>query len=146
MGQQRGSINTDFDTYLSFGVARAEKSGAQYAEVYMLKNRELEVFVENNDLKQSTYHTSNTLGIRVLIDGSLGFSSINSLDKLHIENAIQHAVKLAKVSPADKFNSMPSRSKITLLEGIYDTKSESFGLDDAVKLATEMLFTAKSFD
>ncbi|HYZ49441.1 MAG TPA: metallopeptidase TldD-related protein, partial [Nitrososphaeraceae archaeon] len=83
---------------------------------------------------------------RVLVDGSLGFSSINSLDRMHVENAIEQAIKLAKVSPADRFNSMPSRSKITLLDGIYDTKSESFGLDDAVKLATEMLFTAKSFD
>jgi PmbA protein len=82
----------------------------------------------------------------VLVDGSLGFSSINNLDRLHVENAIEQAIKLAKVSPADKFNSMPSRSKITLLDGIYDTKSESFGLDDAVKMATEMLFTAKSFD
>ena len=69
MDRQKGNINNDFDAYLSFGVARAEKSGAQYAEVYMLKNRELEVFVENNDLKQSTYHTSSTLGIRVLVDG-----------------------------------------------------------------------------
>jgi PmbA protein len=146
MDRQKGNINNDFDAYLSFGVARAEKSGAQYAEVYMLKNRELEVFVENNDLKQSTYHTSSTLGIRVLVDGSLGFSSINSLDRLHIENAIEQAIKLARISPADKFNSMPSRSKITLLDGIYDTKSESFGLSDAVKMATEMLFAAKSSD
>jgi PmbA protein len=146
MERQRSSINTDFDTYLSFGVSRAEKSGAQYAEIYVLDNRELEVFIENNDLKQSTNHTSSTIGIRVLVDGSLGFSSINNLDRLHVENAIEQAIKLAKVSPADKFNSMPSRSKITLLDGIYDTKSESFGLDDAVKMATEMLFTAKSFD
>ena len=146
MDRQKGNINNDFDMYLSFGVDRAEKSGAQYAEVYMVKNREVEVFVENNDLKQSTYHTSSTLGIRVFVDGSLGFSSINSLDRLHIENAIQHAIKLAKVSPADKSNTMPSRSKITFLEGIYDTKSESFDLSDAVKMATEMLYAAKSSD
>jgi PmbA protein len=138
--------NNDINTCLSFVVTEAEKSGAQYAEGYIVKNRELEVFVENNDLKQSKYHESSTLGIRVLVGGSLGFSSINTLGKSHIENAIIQAIKLAKVSPADKFNSMPNKSKIKLLDGIYDTKSESFGLCDAIKMATEMLSTAKTFD
>jgi PmbA protein len=136
----------EIDSFLSFAITKAENSGAQYAEVYMLKNRELEVFLENNDLKQSKYHKSSILGIRVFVDGSLGFSSINSLERPQIENAIAQAIKLAKVSPADKFNSMPSKSKIMLLDGIYDTKSESFGLSDAIKMATEMLITAKSFD
>ena len=150
MGQQKkGNVNddgNDIDSSLSFAVNKAEKSGAQYVEVYMLKSRELEAFVENNDLKQSKYHESSTIGIRVFVDGSMGFSSLNSLERQHIENAIAQAIKLAKVSPADKFNSMPGKSKIILLDGIYDSKSESFGLSDTIKMATEMLITAKSFD
>ena len=150
MGQQKkGNVNddgNDIDSSLSFAVNKAEKSGAQYVEVYILKSRELEAFVENNDLKQSMYHNSSTIGIRVFVDGSMGFSSLNSLERQHIENAIAQAIKLAKVSPADKFNSMPGKSKIILLDGIYDSKSESFGLSDTIKMATEMLITAKSFD
>ncbi|MFL6382597.1 MAG: TldD/PmbA family protein [Nitrososphaeraceae archaeon] len=145
MEEREDNINND-DACLSFAVTKAEKSGAQYAEVYVVKNRELEVFVENNDLKQSKYHKSSILGIRVFVDGSLGFSSINTLERPHIEDAIVRAIKLAKLSPADKFNSMPNKSKIKLLDGIYDTKSESFGLSDAIKIATEMLNTAKTFD
>jgi PmbA protein len=145
MEEREYNIDND-ETCLSFAVTKAEQSGAQYAEVYMVKNRELEVFVENNDLKQSKYHKSSTIGIRVLVGGSLGFSSINTLERQDIENAIVQAIKLAKVSPADKFNSMPSKSKIKSLDGIYDTKSESFGLSDAIKIAKEMLITAKTFD
>jgi PmbA protein len=145
MEEREYNIDND-ETCLSFAVTKAEQSGAQYAEVYMVKNRELEVFVENNDLKQSKYHKSSTIGIRVLVGGSLGFSSINTLERQDIENAIVQAIKLAKVSPADKFNSMPSKSKIKSLDGIYDTKSESFGLSDAIKIAKEMLITAKAFD
>ena len=37
----------------SFAVREAEKRGAEYTEVYMAKNKESEVFIENNDLKQS---------------------------------------------------------------------------------------------
>jgi PmbA protein len=146
MQERENNNNGDNYACLSFVVTEAEKSGAQYAEAYMVKSRELEVFVENNDLKQSKYHKSTTLGIRVLVDSSLGFSSINTLVKPDIENAIVQAIKLAKVSPADKFNLMPNKSKIKLLNGIYDTKSESFGPSDAIKMATEMLSTAKTFD
>ena len=129
----------------SFAVREAEKRGAEYAEAYMTKSKESEVFIENNDLKQLKYHKNSGLGIRVFVDGSLGFSSVNVLEREPIKDAAMQAIKLARVSPADKFNSMPKEARIKFLEGIYDINAESFSLYDATKLAADMLVAAKSF-
>ena len=129
-----------------FVIREAEKRGSEHTEAYVTKNREAEVFIENNDLKQSKYHNSSRLGIRVFVNGSLGFASINTLKKEHILEAVIQAIKLAGISPADKFNSMPEKSKINFLSGIYDVKAESFSLSDAVKMTADMLIAAKSFD
>ena len=118
----------------SFAVREAEKRGAEYAEAYMTKSKESEVFIENNDLKQLKYHKNSGLGIRVFVDGSLGFSSVNVLEREPIKDAAMQAIKLARVSPADKFNSMPKEARIKFLEGIYDINAESFSLYDATKL------------
>ena len=47
----------------------------------MTKSKESEVFIENNDLKQLKYHKNSGLGIRVFVNGSLGFSSTNVIRK-----------------------------------------------------------------
>ena len=41
-----------------FVIREAEKRGSEHTEAYVTKNREAEVFIENNDLKQSKL-TSN---------------------------------------------------------------------------------------
>ena len=130
----------------SFVLKEAEKRGADYCEAYGVSNKESEVFIENNDVKQSKSHKTDGLGIRVFVNGSLGFSSTNILEKEHIRNAVTQAIKLARVSPSDKFNSMPYSRTVKLLNGIYDRKSESFIASDAVKMAVDMLDAAKSYD
>jgi PmbA protein len=127
-------------------VREAENMGAEYAEAFMTENKGSEVLIENNDLKQLKYHKNIGLGIRVFIGSSLGFSSTNSSDREHIKDAAIKAIKLARISPADKFNSMPKNSKIKFLEGIYDINAESFDLYNATKMASDMLNAAKSFD
>ncbi len=130
----------------SFVLKEAEKRGADYCEAYGVSNKESEVFIENNDLKQSKSNRTDGLGIRVFLNGSLGFSSTNVLEKEHISDAVRQAIKLARVSPSDKFNSMPYLRTVKLLNGIYDRKSESFTASDAVKMAVDMLDSAKSYD
>jgi PmbA protein len=130
----------------SFVLREAEKKGADYCEAYGVSNKESEVFIENNDLKQCKSHRTGGLGIRVFVNNSLGFSSTNMLEKERISDAVTQAIKLARVSPSDKFNSMPFSRKVELLNGIYDRKSESFTASDAVKMAVDMLDAAKSYD
>ena len=67
----------------NFVLKEADKKGADYCEAYGVSNRESEVFIENNDVKQSKSHRTGGLGIRVFINGSLGFSSTNILERTY---------------------------------------------------------------
>jgi PmbA protein len=129
-----------------FAVKEAERHGADEAEAFAATAAESEVFLENNDLKQAKSQQMGSVGLRVIVDGSLGFYSVNRLTKDSIRGAALMAVKIARVSPRDKFNSLPRKSKITLLRGIYDKASETFGVEQATRAAADMLEAAKARD
>ena len=128
-------------------VKEAVKNGANDAEAYGVNSKESEVIIENNDLKQSKSHKISSLGIRVLVGRSQGFSSVNILEKGRIIRSVVLAIKLAKVSPPDNFNSIPHKTaKIGLLKKIYDKDAVGFEPADNVRMAKEMLLTARSYD
>jgi PmbA protein len=131
----------------STAVKEAVKNGATDAEVYGVNSKESEVIIENNDLKQSKLHEISSLGIRVLVGSSQGFSSVNVFEKEQIIRSVIMAIKLAKVSPADNSNSIPSKTaKINLLKEIYDKDALGFEPSDNVRMAKDMLSTATSYD
>ena len=129
-----------------YAVKEAETQGATDAEAYAMNSYESEVFIENNDLKQGKSQTASSIGIRVLLNGSLGFYSINNLSNDRIKQAVSMAIKIARISPRDKYNSLPGKLKVNKLRGIYDKKAESFEASDAGKMAAEMLQAAKLYD
>jgi PmbA protein len=133
---------------LHYAIKQAEVFGASDAEAYAATNNESEVFIENNDLKQAKSQSISSIGIRVVLDGSIGFYSINDLAKSRVRDGAAMAIKIARASPRDRHNVLPnrSRSKSKSIRGIYDRNSESFQTSDAAKRAAEMLKAAKSYD
>jgi PmbA protein len=133
---------------LHYAIKQAEVFGASDAEAYAATNNESEVFIENNDLKQAKSQSISSIGIRVVLDGSIGFYSINDLAKSRVRDGAAMAIKIARASPRDRHNVLPnrSRSKSKSLRGIYDRNSESFQTSDAARRAAEMLKAAKSYD
>jgi PmbA protein len=133
---------------LQYAVKQAETLGASDAEAYGATNNESEVFIENNDVKQAKSQRTSSIGIRVVLDGSIGFYSTNDLAKSRIRDAATMAIKVAHASPKDRHNVFParSRSKSKSLRGIYDRNAESFQTLDAARMAAEMLKSAKSYD
>ncbi|HEU4604757.1 MAG TPA: TldD/PmbA family protein [Nitrososphaera sp.] len=131
---------------LRYAIREAEALGAGDAEAYAAAGAESEVFIENNDVKQAKSQSSSSIGVRVLVRGSIGFYAVNSLAKSKIKDAASMAVKIARVSPKDRHHALPGRSKARLLSGIYDKKAESFAASDAARMAAEILETAKSYD
>jgi PmbA protein len=131
---------------LRHAIKDAESQGAHDAEAFASTSSESEVFIENNDIKQAKSQQLGSMGIRVLVNGSLGFYSTNILTRDSIRTAALMAVKIARASPKDRFNSLPRKRKVHLLQGVYDKSAESFGSADAAEAAAEMLEAAKSYD
>ena len=131
---------------IRLAIREAEAQGADDCEAYIAITNESEVFIENNDLKQAKSQQAAALGVRVLVGGALGFYAVNSLERDKVRNAAAMATKMAKVSPEDRFNSLPAKSKVPAVWGIYDKRAEGFDAGDAARMATEMLGRAKSHD
>src|SRR5262245_14740021 len=131
---------------MRFAIREAETLGATEVEVYAAASSESEVFIENNDVKQAKSQKTSSMGIRVLLGGAPGFYSINNLTKGRIKDAVATAIKIARASPPDKFQTIPGVSTVVVLKGIYDRKAESFAASDAARNAAEMLTTAKAYD
>lgn len=131
---------------LQFAIKQSEIHGADEAEAFAVSSSESEVFLENNDAKQVKSQLSGSIGLRVLVDRSLGFYSVNRLTKDAIQDAALMAVKIARVSPADRFNSIPNKSKVAKLAGTYDRAAANFGPVEAAQAAKEMLDAAKNTD
>jgi PmbA protein len=131
---------------LQYAIKQAEALGASDAEAYAAINNESEVFIENNDVKQAKSQSTSSIGVRVVLDGSIGFYSTNDLAKSRIRDAAAMAIKVAHASPKDKHNILPRKSKSKLVRGIYDRNAESFQTLDAARMAAEMLKAAKSYD
>ncbi|MDQ3998714.1 MAG: TldD/PmbA family protein, partial [Thermoproteota archaeon] len=133
---------------LQYAVKQAESLGARDAEAYGAINNESEVSIENNDVKQAKSQRTSSIGIRVVLNGSIGFYSTNNLAKSKIREAAAMAIRVAHASPKDTHNVLPSKSKSKSksLRGIYDRNANSFQTLDAVRRADEMLKSAKSYD
>ncbi|MDQ3948060.1 MAG: TldD/PmbA family protein [Thermoproteota archaeon] len=133
---------------LEYAVKQVETLGARDAEAYGAINNESEVFIENNDVKQAKSQRTSSIGIRAVLNGSIGFYSTNNLAKSKIRDAAAMAIKIAHAGPRNRHNVLPARSKSKSksLRGIYDKNADSFQTLDAVKMADEMLKSAKSYD
>src|ERR671914_1217398 len=133
---------------LQYAVKQAESLGARDAEAYGAINNESEVSIENNDVKQAKSQRTSSIGIRAVLNGSIGFYSTNNLAKSKIRDAAAMAIKIAHAGPRDRHNVLPARSKSKSksLRGIYDKNADSFQTLDAVRRADEMLKFAKSYD
>jgi PmbA protein len=133
---------------LQYAIKQAETLGASDAEAYAATTDESEVFIENNDVKQAKSQRMSSIGVRVVLDGSIGFYSTNDLAKNRLRDAAAMAIKVAHASPKDRYNVLPgkSKSKSKSLRGIYDKNADSFQTLDAARMAAEMLKSAKSYD
>lgn len=85
-------------------LAMAEKAGAQHAEVYGYGGTSLSAKMEKGDLGQVQADEGASLGLRVILDGRLGFASTNQSDAEALGRVASDAVAIARLSPADESN------------------------------------------
>lgn len=127
-------------------VKSALKLGADEAEAFLTRGREIDVKAEANELKLATSHAKDGIGIRVFSNRGLGFASVNSLNEQEIKEAVRAAVSLSKASPHDEHNVLPGPEAVEPIQGLYDGHSEKLGLDDAISRIEEMLAAARDHD
>jgi TldD protein len=81
-----------------YAIGQAEGLGADYAEIRIEKDKNKAIILKNGNPEASELTFKLGAAIRVIVDGALGFSSTNILDKEHIKKAIEVATSMAKAS------------------------------------------------
>lgn len=116
----------------------AKRAGAADAEVFGHGGTSLSAKVERGDLGQVQADEGTTLGLRVIVDGRLGFASTNQTDRTSLDMAARDAVEIARQSPADVANVLPEPHPLEpgrLMGPRVDPALASLEIADAVRLA-----------
>jgi len=83
---------------VEFAVEKAQELGASYAEARFEEKKGTEIVMKNGNLEGLGILADRGIGIRVLVDGGMGFASTNVLTKESVSEAVKKAVKLAKAA------------------------------------------------
>jgi TldD protein len=86
------------EEYARLAVDYALKLGAGYAEARVQRNLGSTYTLKNGTAEPVNVTRKLGVGIRVIVDGALGFASTNSLDKHEIRTSAESAVRTAKAS------------------------------------------------
>src|SRR2546428_541623 len=116
--------NAEMDL-VNFAVDEARSKGATYAEARYEK-QDPENFILKNGVLDALYvgHDQG-IGVRVLVNGALGFAATNSLSKAGVRAIVGDAIKIAKASRR--------KTKITFAQ--EDSIAMNWSIPEAKKLA-----------
>lgn len=120
-------------------VPKAEEQGANEAEFYALDRSEKTVNLETSALKSATASRVQGVGIRVLVNKSLGFASSNSFDKNRISAAIQDAISIAKTTPPMNHYFFSSAQKIKSVKDLYDEDTANLAMNEVIEYGKTLL-------
>jgi len=82
----------------NFAVDQAVHSGAGYAEARVQRDLGRTYTLKNGSPEPVTFATKLGVGVRVIVDGAMGFASTNSLNKDTVRSVTEAAVRTAKAS------------------------------------------------
>ncbi len=92
---------------VEFAVEKALELGASYAEARFEEKNGTSLAMKNGSPEGLEVLADKGIGVRVLVDGGMGFASTNVLTKESVAEAVKKAVKLAKA--ASKVRNEPIR-------------------------------------
>jgi len=91
-------MEDDRSELVDFAVDYATKKGASYAEA-RYEGQDQESFILKNGVLDALYIGDDRgIGVRVLVNGALGFTATNSLAKQDVRGIVDDALKIAKAS------------------------------------------------
>jgi PmbA protein len=110
---------------------------SDYAEVYMEKEKSIDVDIQNNEIRFAKEEFTYGIGVRVILDNKMGFSYTTNTDK--IKETVENAIFNAKSNIADEYFDFAEKIKYNPIKGIYDKRIESMAIEDSIEFAKIMI-------
>jgi PmbA protein len=110
------------------------------AEVYLEKEETVDVDIQKDQVDFAKEVSSCGIGVRVILDGKMGFSYTTNLERLH--ETVKSAVFNAKSNVVDENFLLASKSQYPAVKDVYDDKISYLDLEGVVDFAKSMIKTA----
>jgi PmbA protein len=111
------------------------KQVAEEAEVYMVSSEETPVNFESNRLKHIQYKQSQSVALRVIKNGKIGYATSTSMDSA--QQLVEDAVQTAEFGMKAEFQ-FPSAKTFPKVE-VYDPAVEKVSLEQMKQLGEELI-------
>jgi PmbA protein len=123
------------------------KGGAE-AEAYLYDGQSTSIGIERGQITKSSRIIDRGLGIRVVINKTVGFAYTNVLEKqTAMEDTVLRAVGAARASKPDPdWHGLPEKRPYASVENTFDQKIQELHSEDLVNLTSTMLDAAVKVD
>ena len=109
----------------------AIKAGAEFADAFAERGRDLSVSVEKNAIGSTEARLRSSISVRAFVAGGTGWWSASTVSEETAREAGLKAAELARVAEPDPdFVSLVSPAPYPLVEGLYDEQLASLGGSD----------------
>ncbi len=106
-----------------------------------------EPWIKKKGMPFITSGTRAGVGIRAIINKSIGFSSVSSLEEKKVFDAIEEAVNIARIRPSDpNWVSLPEPKKALGQSGTFDKRITELKADELLNLCVDSCVTAGDVD
>jgi PmbA protein len=127
-------------------VAQARQRGVE-AEAYLNVGQESEILVDRGKVEKLSQAGSKGLGVRVLVDGKMGYAYTSDFSAQSLTNAIDDAITLAEITDGDEYRKLPDPQPIPTEDlAIYDPAIAALSADEKVDLAKAIEQAALDYD
>ena len=129
-----------YEDLADFAIKRLESLGASYAESKLEEVRGSGYVIKNGNVEISGFDKSIGLGVRFIANGTLGFLSINDLNKSKLSDLIKNSFNLTKT--ASKIGEKVRLSEEKTVKANYEVKQkiklDSVSPDEKIKFLTDI--------
>ncbi|HHU32320.1 MAG TPA: TldD/PmbA family protein, partial [Clostridia bacterium] len=136
----------DYLAKAQIAVEMAQSQGASMSEAYVSASKETTVEISNQQVEAMKMAKEHGLGIRVILNGKIGFAYSSDLSDSSIKNIVRQAVANAEKTHADEFNILPKRSELYPKLDLVDKKILDTPIEEKITLAKEIENQARAFD
>jgi len=119
-------------------VKKCLKKGANAAEIYIEKERNLDIQIRNGEPETIEENTSHGVGFRVFVNDRMAFSHCNDFSDKALEQAIDRAIAFAGNTTPDKNNILPTEKGFTDVKDLYDPTINRISMDKKIDLAIKV--------
>jgi len=127
-------------------ITKGQEQGADLIEAFLLKHKSFSVQVRHGKVESIKQAQEVGLGIRVIIEGRMGYAYTSQLDTAPVAETLAQAIANAGRTAADECNLLPEPAEKLPKVAIYDPLLEKTPVDKKIELALAIEDAAFSYD